>query len=224
MNRLKNLLIRISAKTWGAAAVGALVLSVPTTLAIPAAPAAAQASGQLDRAVRALRAISTMRASFTQSDRTGQTLSGTLTLRSPGRIRFEYSQDVNMLIVSNGSTLTLVDYDVQQVERWPIRNSPLGALLDPNRDVVRFGRLVPTNSAGVVSIAVEDPSRPEYGQITLIFVERAGAPGGLELNSWVALDSQNTRTTVRLSNHAYGMSVPDSAFTFRDPRRSGRRP
>jgi outer membrane lipoprotein-sorting protein len=220
MNRLKSKLIRI----WGAAAVGALALSVPAVLTLPAAPAAAQSSTQLDRAVRALRAISTMRASFTQTDRTGQTLSGTLTLRSPGRIRFEYSQDVNMLVVSNGSTLTMVDYDVQQVERWPIRNSPLGALLDPNRDVARFGRVVPTNSAGVVSIAVEDPSRPEYGQITLIFVERAGAPGGLELNSWVALDSQNTRTTVRLSNHAYGMSVPDSAFTFRDPRRSGRRP
>ena len=30
--------------------------------------------------------------------------------------------------------------------------------------------------------------------------------------------------SVRLSNHAYGMSVPDSAFTYRDPRRSGRRP
>lgn len=220
MNRLKSKIIRI----WGAAAVGALVLSAPVALTLPAAPAAAQSSTQLDRAVRALRAISTMRASFTQSDRTGQTLSGTLTLRSPGRIRFEYSDDVNMLIVSNGSTLTMVDYDVQQVERWPIRNSPLGALLDPNRDVARFGRVVPTNSAGVVSIAVEDPSRPEYGQITLIFVERAGAPGGLELNSWVALDSQNTRTTVRLTNHAYGMSVPDSAFTFRDPRRSGRRP
>ena len=224
MNHLKSHLIRKFTRIWGATAVGALMLSVPATLAIPAAPVAAQSTSQLDRAVRALRAISTLRASFTQSDRTGQTLSGTLTLRSPGRIRFEYSDDVNMLIVSNGSTLTMVDYDVQQVERWPIRNSPLGALLDPNRDVARFGRLVPTNSAGVVSIAVEDPSRPEYGQITLIFVERPSAPGGLELNSWVALDSQNTRTTVRLSNHAYGMSVPDSAFTFRDPRRSGRRP
>jgi outer membrane lipoprotein-sorting protein len=224
MNRLKNLPVRKFTRIWGAAAVGALVLSAPVALTVPAAPAAAQSTSQLDRAVRALRAISTLRASFTQSDRTGQTLSGTLTLRSPGRIRFEYSDDVNMLIVSNGSTLTMVDYDVQQVERWPIRNSPLGALLDPNRDVARFGRLVPTNSAGVVSIAVEDPSRPEYGQITLIFVERPSAPGGLELNSWVALDSQNTRTTVRLSNHAYGMTVPDSAFTFRDPRRSGRRP
>lgn len=224
MNHLKSKLIRISGKAWGAAAVGALALSAPLALTVPAAPAAAQANTQLDRAVRALRAISTLRANFTQSDRTGQTVGGTLTLRSPGRIRFEYADDVNMLIVSNGSTLTLVDYDVQQVERWPIRNSPLGALLDPNRDVARFGRVVPTNSAGVVSIAVEDPSRPEYGQITLIFVERAGAPGGLELNSWVALDSQNTRTTVRLSNHAYGMSVPDSAFTYRDPRRSGRRP
>jgi hypothetical protein len=29
---------------------------------------------------------------------------------------------------------------------------------------------------------------------------------------------------VRLSNHRYGVAVPNSAFTFRDPRRSSRRP
>ncbi len=218
----------ISTMGAGALAICAAV-ALPVALLAPATPVAAQAgstqgSATLGRAAAALRAITTLRADFTQTDRSGQSLSGTLTLRNPGRIRFEYSNDVNMLVVSNGRTLTMVDYDVQQVERWPIGNSPLGALLDPNRDVSRYGRVMPTAASNVVSIQVEDPRRPEFGQITLIFVEKAGVPGGLELTSWVALDAQNTRTTVRLRNHRYGVAVPDSAFTYRDPRRAGRRP
>ena len=204
--------------------IGALALAVPAALAVSAAPVAAQSGDKLDQAVAALRGISTMRADFTQTDRGGQTIGGTLTLKSPGRIRFEYGDDANMLIVSNGKSLTLVDYEVNQVERWPIGNSPLGALLDPNRDVKRYGRLVPTSNPNVISIEVKDPKKPEYGTMTLIFVRDASAPGGLELNSWVALDAQNKRTTVRLSNQRYGVSVPDSAFTYRDPRTTSRRP
>jgi len=219
----------LSRRPVAAALAGMLSLAIPASLALPAAPASAQArsssqDAQLDRVVSALRGISTLRADFTQTDRAGQTVSGTLTLKRPGRIRFQYSNDVNMLVVSDGKSLTLVDYDVRQVQRWPISDSPLGALLDPNRDVKRYGRLMPSASRGVVSVEVKAPDKPEYGTITLIFVEDASAPGGLELSSWVALDAQNTRTTVRLSNHRYGVAVPDSAFTYRDPRRTSRRP
>lgn len=207
-----------------AAIAGALALAVPAALAFSAAPAAAQ-DDRLDQAVTALRAISTMRADFSQTDRNGQVVRGVLTLKNPGRIRFEYERSVNMLVVSNGRSLTLVDYDVAQVQRWPIGNSPLGALLDPRRDVKRYGKLLPTSNPNVISIAVEDAKKPEYGEITLIFVRNAAAPGGLELNSWVALDAQNKRTTVRLSNQRYGIAVADSAFNYRDPtRRTGGRP
>ena len=206
-----------------AAMAGAMALAIPAALALPAAPLAAQAS-QLDEAVNALRGISTMRAAFTQTDRNGQTVKGTLTLKRPGRIRFEYDKSVNMLLVSNGKSLTLIDYEVNQVQRWPISNSPLGALLDPSRDVKRYGKLLQTGNPNVVSVEVKDPKKPEYGTITMVFVRDGNAPGGLELNSWVALDAQNKRTTVRLSNHAYGVTVADSAFTYRDPRRSARRP
>ena len=201
----------------------ALAFAVPAALALPAAPAAAQ-SDQLDQAVAALRGISTMTADFTQTDRNGQSVRGKLTLKRPGKIRFEYERGVNMLLVSNGKSLTLVDYDVRQVERWPIGNSPLGALLDPNRDVKRYGRLMPTANPNVISVEVKDAKKPEYGTITLIFTRDANAPGGLELTSWVALDAQNKRTTVRLANQRYGVAVADSAFTYRDPRRSARRP
>ncbi|MBO0748993.1 MAG: outer membrane lipoprotein carrier protein LolA [Porphyrobacter sp.] len=203
-----------------AAIAGALSLA----LVAPMAPAAAQsADAELDQAVGALRAIGTMTADFTQTDRNGKTVRGTLTLKRPGKIRFQYEKDVNMLLVSDGHALTLIDYDVNQVQRWPIGNSPLGALLDPNRDVKKYGKVLPTGNPNVYSIEVRDPKRPEYGVITLIFLKDAGSPGGLKLTSWVALDSQNRRTTVRLANQHYGAAVSDSAFTYRDPRPSSHR-
>jgi len=213
-------MIRLLKNTAGAAALAALVVSSAQV----STPALAQAQASpLDQAVAALRGITTMRADFTQTDRNGQRVTGVLTLKRPGRIRFQYQQGVPMLIVSDGKALTMIDYEVRQVQRWPISNSPLGALLDPNRDVSRYGTLQPTADPNVVSIEVRDRSHPEYGVITLIFVRKASAPGGLELVNWVALDSQNKRTTIRLSNHQYGVPVSDNAFRWNDPRTPSRR-
>lgn len=180
-------------------------------------------SATLDDAVNALRGIGTMQASFSQTDRKGQTVGGTMTLKRPGKIRFEYQKGVPLLLVSNGKSFTLIDYEVNQVQRWPIGNSPLGALLDPSRDVKKFGRLMPS-ADGVLSVEVRDPKKPEFGVITLIFTRNGSAPGGWQLTNWVALDAQNNRTTVRLSNHRYGVAVADSVFTYKDPRRATRRP
>ena len=195
--------------------------------AVATAPLAAQASSssKLAEAVAALRAISTLKADFVQTDRNGQRLSGELTLKRPGKIRFQYQKGVPLLIVADGKALTMIDYEVRQVQRWPIKNSPLGALLDPNRDVTRYGKLIPTENPAVTSIEVRDPKHPEYGRITMIFVRDPAAPGGMELTSWVALDSQNKRTTIRLANHRYGVAVADNAFAYTDPRRNapGRR-
>jgi outer membrane lipoprotein-sorting protein len=215
-----NRMIQILSRSVGAAALAALVVSAPPV----SQPAQAQAQARpLDQAVAALRGISTLRADFTQTDRNGQRLTGVLTLKRPGRIRFQYQPGVPLLIVSDGKALTLIDYEVRQVQRWPIGSSPLGALLDPSRDVSRFGTLQPTADPNVVSIEVRDRAHPEYGVITLVFVRKASAPGGLELVSWVALDSQNKRTTIRLSNHQYGVAVADNAFKWNDPRTRARR-
>ena len=203
-------------KLSSAAALAALVVSTPLALAPEAQAQAVPA--QLTEAVAALRGISTMRANFTQTDRNGQAMNGVITLQRPGKIRFQYAPGIPLLVVSDGSALTMVDYEVKQVQRWPIRNSPLGVLLDPTRDVSRYGKLQATNDPNVIAIEVRDRSHPEFGVITLVFVRKASAPGGLELTSWVALDSQNKRTTVRLSGHQYGVAVAANAFRYNDPR------
>jgi len=207
----------------GAALALSLAAALPVSAIVATQPAEA-AEGDLDKAVAALRSISTMKADFVQTDRNGQAVAGVMTLKRPGKIRFEYAKGVPLLIVSNGKSMYLVDYEVKQVQRWPISSSPLGALLDPSRDVKKYGKLLPTGHPDVISIEVRDTKHPEYGVITLIFARSASAPGGLQLTHWVALDSQNNRTTVRLRNQRYGVAVSDSAFTFRDPRRTSRRP
>ncbi len=215
--------LSFKSKSIRAALALGVAAALPASAILAPAPVEA-AAGDLDRAVAALRGISTMKADFVQTDRNGQAVSGVMTLKRPGKIRFQYQKGVPMLVVSNGKSMYLVDYEVNQVQRWPITNSPLGALLDPNRDVKKYGKLVDTGHPDVVSIEVRDPKRPEFGVITMIFARDASAPGGLQLTHWVALDSQNHRTTVRLKNQRYGVSVADSAFTFKDPRRSSRRP
>lgn len=203
-----------------AAASAALVVSVTVPVM---ALAQAQTSGDLAQAVAALRAISTMRADFVQTDRNGKQLRGVLTLKRPGKIRFQYEKGVPILVVSDGAALTFIDYSVRQVQRWPIKNSPLGALLDPNRDVMKYGRPVPVDNRNVVGIEVRDKGHPEYGTITLLFVRQGSAPGGLALSSWASLDSQNNRTVISLSNQQYGVAVADSAFRYNDPRTATRR-
>ncbi|TCM17787.1 outer membrane lipoprotein-sorting protein [Novosphingobium sp. PhB165] len=206
----------------GAAALAALSVPafLPASTALAASPAEQE---QLDQAVAALRAITTVKADFVQTDRNGQSVRGQLTLKRPGRIRFQYEKSARLLIVGDGKALTMVDYAVNQVQRWPIGNSPLGALLDPNRDVAKFGTVRPTGNPNVISVEVRDRGHPEYGIITLIFTRNSAAPGGLELSYWVALDSQNQRTTIALSNHRYGVPVTDNDFRWTDPRPASRR-
>ena len=133
----------LSRKPLRIALIGALAFAVPMTGMAPHAPVTAQQS-KLDIAANALRTISTMKADFTQTDRANNTMRGTMTLKGPGKIRFDYGRDADFLVVSNGRSLYMIDYEVNQVERWPIGNSPLGALLDPERDVKRYGKLVQT--------------------------------------------------------------------------------
>ena len=195
-------------------------LFAPVALAA-AAPLAAQTS-DLAAVQQHLRSVETMTANFTQTDRNGKVLTGTLTLKKPGRIRFQYEKGVPILIVGDGKALWFLDYSVGQKQRWPIANSPLGVLLDPSKDIARFASVVPGDSR-LVSVEARDPKHPEYGRITLVFARQASAPAGLMLQGWVALDSQGNRTTIRLTNQRFGIPVADNSFRFNEPRAATRR-
>ena len=188
------------------AAIAAFVLAAPA------------AAADLAQVQAHLRTVTTMTADFAQTDRNGKTLTGTLSLKRPGRIRFQYQPGVPLLIVGDGKALTMIDYQVAQVSRWPIGNSPLAILLDPSRDISRYARIVPGAGPGRMLVEGRDPGHPEFGTITIGFSIVPSAPGGLVLAGWTVLDAQGNRSTVVLSNQRFNRSISDRTFIWRDPR------
>jgi len=182
-----------------------------------AAPAAT--SGDLKAVESSLAATRSMTADFVQTDGKGRQLTGTLSLKRPGKIRFAYGRGVNALLVADGKTLHYLDYDVAQHSKWAIGSSPLAVLLAPNPDLGRIARIVASNNPQVVVVRARDARRPEFGTLVLAFVRNGAAPGGLRLEGWTAIDAQNKKTTVRLSNQRFNVAVPDSAFSFTEPKR-----
>jgi chaperone LolA len=198
-----------------AAPLGAAAFVAPSIVSAQAASPLAQVSAHL-------KAVDTMTANFSQSGRRGQTLNGTLIMKRPGKIRFQYQKGVPLLIVGDGKALTMIDYQVKQVSRWPIGNSPLSVLLNPNQDISRVARVV-QNDPQVLLVSAKDPKRPEFGTITMAFAKVASAPSGLMLQGWTTVDAQNNRSTIKLSNQRFNVAVADSAFRYVDPRRGARK-
>ena len=188
-----------------------------------AAPAAAQNNPDLAKVEAHLAAAQSMTANFVQTDSRNRSIRGTLQIKRPGKIRFEYGRGANMLLVGNGKTLTFIDYDVGQKSSWPVARSPLSVLLASDPDLQRIARIVPSKDSRVLLVRARDARRPEFGTILLGFVRNPASPGGLLLEGWTAIDAQNKRTTVKLDGQRYNVSVAENAFVYAEPRkRAGR--
>jgi outer membrane lipoprotein-sorting protein len=195
------------------------VLAPAVAVSALAVPIEAKSTGELAKVEAHLAGSQSMTANFVQTDSKNRSLSGTLQLKRPGRIRFEYGQGANMLLVANGKTLTFIDYEVGQKSSWAIAKSPLSVLLSGNPDLERIARILPTDDKRILLVRARDSRRPEFGTMILAFVKAAGAPGGLRLEGWTAIDAQNKRTTVKLGGQRYNVAVPESAFSYPEPKK-----
>jgi outer membrane lipoprotein-sorting protein len=190
---------------------------IPVAVVAMAAPAAAE-NPDLAKVEAHLAQVQSMTANFRQTDARNQVATGTIQLKRPGRIRFDYSGD-DLLLVGNNDKLTFIDYQVGQKSSWDLNKTPLGILLAPNPDIGRIAKVIPSKDPRVLVVQARDARRPEFGTLLLAFVRSPGAPGGLRLEGWTALDAQNKKTTVKLDNQRYNVAVPDSAFTYAEPKK-----
>jgi len=181
----------------------------------------AQKKEILRRAEKSLNAIHSLKTEFIQRAPDGSALSGVLYLERPGKLRFDYGKDAPFLVVSDGTLLTFVDYQVKQVSRWPIKKTPLAVLVNKE---IKFGSTIEipdiVRSAGLVKIPIIDPERQQdYGYIILIFEEST-----MELRAWESVDVQGYTTRVSLVNPEYNVAIDNKYFSFKDPRPSQRGP
>ena len=189
-------------------------------LVATAAPAAAAESPDLAKFGAHLAAVQSMTANFVQTDARGRSAAGTIQLKKPGRIRFQYGSG-DLLLVANGGRLNFIDYQVGQKSSWALSKTPLGVLLSAVPSIKGNARVVPSNDPRIVVIRARDPS--QFGTLVLAFLRAPASPGGLMLYGWTAIDAQNKKTTVKLTNQSYNVAVPDSAFSYAEPKKRGKK-
>ncbi len=166
-----------------------------------------------------MSSLITMQADFVQIAPNRTTSFGILSLEKPGHLRFEYTPPSPLLIVSDGKVLTLVDRELKQVTRWPVKDTPLGPLVrsgtvfDDDVDILDV-----TRHGEQLRVTISKAGKGEDGTMELVF-----SRSPMKLLGWEIIDGQGSRTIIALSDLVTGLALDRELWTFDDPRPNRRR-
>ncbi len=195
----------------------ALLLLLAALLAAPANAVAEQQAilssdqkSAVDRAEAYLGALDTVQSRFVQVSSNGAYAEGTVFVKRPGKLRFEYDPPHPALLVSNGLTLLYYDRELKQTSYLPLWETPLWFLIREDvelEDALEVTKV--SEEAGTLRITVRDRESPDRGVVTLIFKD---AP--LALKQWEVVDAQGIATQVTLINPRYGAPIDSKMFDY----------
>ncbi|MFK7744765.1 MAG: outer membrane lipoprotein carrier protein LolA [Roseobacter sp.] len=156
-----------------------------------------------------LNSITTARTTFQQFNDDGTRSTGTLLIRRPGRMRFEYDEPDQGLVIAAASAVVIIDKKSNQPpETYPLRRTPLSLILARNIDLTRANMVQQARFDGEKTVVTAaDPDNPDSGFIDLVFTD---AP--TTLRQWTIFDAGGGQTTVVLDRFETGMSLPNSLF------------
>lgn len=186
------------------AALSAAVLSLLATL-----PVHAQQGGigvpQIEQYFNGIRSL---KARFVQSNPNGSVVQGTLYVRRPGRMRFEYDAPSQLKIVADGWQVTMWDNATRDFGQWPIGWTAASFLVkDPlvlsgDLQVEKLERV-----NGMLEATMSQARKPQEGKVIVRLGENP-----LLLRGWTIVDNRGNRVTVSLSDMQTGLQLADSLF------------
>ncbi len=194
------------------------ILLAPVAFALSVLPAAAERL-PLSEISRYLNSLTTAQSDFTQVNPDGSVSTGTLMIQRPGRVRFEYAQPDNSVVMAGGGQVAIFDAKSNQgPEQYPLARTPLSLILAQNVDLSRARMVVGhTEVENTTRVAAQDPEHPEYGTIEMVFTANP-----TELRQWIITDDTGGQTTVILGEMQKGGSFRPSLFSITQETNSRR--
>ena len=162
-----------------------------------------------------LNGLTTAQSTFTQYNEDGSRSTGTLYVKRPGRMRFEYDAPNSGIVIAGGSPVIIHDRKSNQPpETYPLKRTPLSIILARRVDLGRANMVVGHSSEGALTVVrAQDPENPEYGHIDLKFSDSP-----VRLVQWIVTNEHGSRTAVALDGLKTGMSLSDNMFNTQTPR------
>lgn len=182
----------------------------PLALVAMTVPASAEKLS-LSAISKYLNGLKTATGAFTQINDDGTISTGTIYIKRPGRVRFEYAPPDKTLVMAGGGTVAVFDPKTNQgPDTYPLSKTPLSIILARTVDLGRARMVVGHTSDGTTTtVTAQDPDHPEYGNIQLVFT---ASP--IELRQWKINDDSGSTTTVVLGEMTKGRAIGDSKFNI----------
>jgi outer membrane lipoprotein-sorting protein len=150
-----------------------------------------------------------MKGNFAQTGGDGKRMRGKFFVKQPGRFRFEYGFGSKLLIISDGTMLSIMDLDIKTDDKIELDRTPFRLLLRRDVDLMRDAKIMEVQEVEdliIVSLADKSPDAP--GKIKLFMAKKPT----LELKEWVTTDAQGMDTRVEVSDLNKTEEVADPLF------------
>jgi len=159
-----------------------------------------------------LNTIKTIKASFVQTASNGNTAEGSLFVEKPNKIRMEYAEPTNVLIVGNGDYIVYNDKDLDQITNIDYEDIPASLILANNIKI--DGKQIEVSNyyedSGSTVVTLRYPEKPEIMPITLTFTNSPFA-----LRQWSIVDPQSVEVIVSLYNNETDIALDEDLFKFK---------
>lgn len=161
-----------------------------------------------------INSIRTLEARFVQSNPNGSVLQGTLYVRRPGRMRFQYDPPSQLKIVADGTQVTMWDPATHDFGQWPIGWTAASFLV--KEPLKLSGDLtvqsLTRNADGLIEATIVQTRKPQEGKVIVRFAENP-----LALRGWSIVDNRGNKVDVALTQVQTGMQLADSLFKYDGP-------
>ncbi len=163
---------------------------------------------EIKRIERYLNDITTLKSSFIQISSNGERLDGDIFISRPGRLRLQYEPSSPVLLVANGSTLTYVDWELEEISYIPTSETPLRALIAPRIELDQFFKLGELERGlGTLAITLYDSEDESSGSFKLLFADKP-----LQLKQWFLKDATGTSVKISLLDVERELELKDDLF------------
>ena len=194
------------------------ILAVGLAVSAPLAAAAQQLS--LNEISGYLNQLRTAKGDFTQINDDGSISTGTIYIKRPGKVRFEYNAPDSGLVVAGANTVVIYDKKSNQpAETYLLARTPLSIILAENVNLGRAKMVTGHSYDGTATtVTAQDPANPQYGNIRMKFT---GNP--VQLRQWIINDGNGSATTVVLGDMQVGGNISNSLFDTAGARAGSKR-
>ena len=152
-----------------------------------------------------------LKADFSQINADGTISSGTILIKRPGRMRFEYYRPDKTLVLVSAGALAIFDPKGDDAPiTYPIKNNPISLILKGEVDLLNSGILENYKmSTGQAVVKIRDPEKPEHGSVELVFT---GATP--ELEKFTVQNENGLSTSITLEDIEYPEKINDTLFSI----------